>query len=88
MKNNLSKNKYGSRHKLLSKIINSVDPIGLIGGGSPDDEYSDEIAKILSVIKNGNDIKDITDKIYEIFSTSFGSEMAGLKKTYEEIAKK
>lgn len=88
MKNIPSKLKYKNHHKLLSRIINSVDPIGLMAGGAPEDEYCNEVSKILAVIQNVNDEKDITDKIYEVFLNSFGQEVAGGKKPYSKIAKK
>lgn len=71
---------YKSKLKTLTDIVNSEDPVGLIELGSPSDEYSSEIARILSLVTN-NKNSDLLQGVYDIFQKSFGPD------TYIDINK-
>ena len=79
---------YKHYFNLIAKVINSADPIGLIAGGAPPDEYNSEINKILIVVQNENNKKNISEKIYHIFCDSFDKKLAGEISDYEKIAEK
>jgi hypothetical protein len=85
---NIQKSQYKYYYSQIAEIINSIDPVGLIAGGAPEDEYKAEISKILAVIQGDTDKKSIQKKIYQIFSESFDQETAGKKGNYEKIAEK
>ena len=54
-------------------IINESDPIGLVDGGAPDDEYASEIMSVVSMLQHKNKKEEIRDGIIKIFNDSFGS---------------
>ena len=84
----MNNSKYKEYYRLVANVVNLADPIGLIVGGAPEDEYSSEINKILAAIRNENDKKIISQKIYKIFCDSFDEKIAGKMSTYEDIAVK
>ncbi|MFA5127359.1 MAG: hypothetical protein WC465_05195 [Patescibacteria group bacterium] len=58
--NKTLKKKYSDRFNFVKELVLSNDPIGLIDGGAPDDEYDTLINNIISVMekdKGGSNIK-------------------------------
>ena len=80
---------------ILRGILNIVDPEGLEPGqegGSPIDEYDDEVAKIYSfVIHNLEDVKLnknlLADEINRIWMESFGNTCQGVDEIVDRIIK-
>ena len=60
--------------KVVEEIINNWDPIDLFPY-SPKDEYKNEIALIIAVLKETKDISDVALKIQKIFIKSFGDDV-------------
>lgn len=79
---------YKEIKKKIGGVINRLDPINLISGGAPEDEYDGEVEKIIVLVQNNHDVDSLTEKIYSIFVESFGVEMAGDRGKYLEIAQK
>ena len=50
--NNGLKRKYKKDFAVLTELINSFDPCGLIGGGTPKDEYDCLAQQLISFIYN------------------------------------
>jgi hypothetical protein len=63
--------KYKELFYKAKEIVNKADPLGLISGGAPDDQFDDEIAKILIVLKNVKDSQELESEIAKIFQSSF-----------------
>jgi hypothetical protein len=73
----------------ITKIVNRHDPLGLLASGAPKDEYSSEIGDIARLLYKERTERDkLGVKIHKIFIKSFGENIIGEKKKYEEIAKK
>ena len=67
----------------LHKVIIESDPLKLISGGAPENEYDGEIELLLKQLTCGSE-EEILDLVYKVFKDSFG-ESAGLKNDYSEI---
>ena len=72
-------------HKIMEVVV-KADPIGLLAGGAPNDEYDSEINRIIVGIKDISDEKSVLEVIYKVFVDSFG-ESAGIVENYKELAK-
>lgn len=63
-------------HKIIfeevQKIVNEYDPIGLVSGGAPKDEYHTEVGKIVALLRDESDTQSLAQKIESIFLESFG----------------
>lgn len=72
----------------VRKVVNDLDPIKLISGGAPEDEYDGEVGKIIVLTQKEIDVDSLADKIYTIFLESFGAELVGDRSIYLEIAQR
>jgi len=70
----------------VTKIVNRVDPIRLIGMGCPRDEYDSEVADILKILPDAISSRELAEMIYLVFIKWFGVKTAGLYENYEQIA--
>lgn len=68
----------------IKSILRRVDPIGLISGGAPDDEYDMEALAIASI--KTRDLDELATKIHELFVKAFDERTAGPRGKYEAIA--
>jgi hypothetical protein len=57
----------------VSRAIAEADPIGLVKGGAPADEYETEVAKLLPKLARATSIADVEQAVREIFEDAFGS---------------
>lgn len=73
---------------IVKKVINDLDLLGLIKKGINDDEYEEEIAKIVARINHFTDINKLQEDIYSIFKDSFGADSAGEFDLYNEAAER
>lgn len=69
----------------VEKIINSSDPIGLIEGGAPDDEYHTEIGQIVNFLHTETDTNALARKIQNLFEEKF-EEFSLNEKKYLRIS--
>ena len=84
----MAKNMYKSLFKEVKKIVIESDIVGLIKQGAPEDEYDDEISRIISAMQKCEDAKSLQNLIYAIFKDSFGSSSAGDLKDFSDLATK
>ncbi|ATW24576.1 hypothetical protein [Candidatus Formimonas warabiya] len=70
----------------IREAVNSVDPIGLINGGAPVDEYDPEVRDILIVIPNAKTQQELAEMIYKVFVKWFGNDTTGPIVLYNQIA--
>jgi hypothetical protein len=63
--------------------INEADPIGLLEGGAPADEYSPEIGTIVPRVVNAQNADEVAAILHEEFLRWFGDDTAGPRQAYE-----
>ncbi len=68
----------------IKLTLRRVDPVGLISGGAPDDEYDMEALAIANI--KTQDLSELTTKIHEIFVQAFDERTADRGEKYEAIA--
>ena len=83
----MTKASYRSLVAAIERAINDADPIGLLGGGAPADEYSSEIGTIVPRVANVQSVDEITSVLHEEFVRWFGKETAGPRQAYEAAAR-
>src|SRR5687767_8622153 len=66
----------------VKRAINEADPIGLLEGGAPTDEYTPEIATIVPRIVNAQSVDEVTTVLHEEFLRWFG-DTAGPRQAHE-----
>jgi len=76
--------KNGSNIDYIRDIVNKYDPIGLLAGGAPEDEYEQEVVRIANILRYSED--DLTEKIYQVFAKQFSEEIVGDISNYRAIA--
>lgn len=72
----------------ITRALNEADPIGLIEGGAPLDEYAPEIGTILPRLKEASTEQTLRRIIHEEFSRWFGVDIAGSEERYDQAAKR
>jgi len=81
-----------ARHQALvaavEQAIDDADPIGLLDGGAPADEYSPEIGTIVPRVVQAQNVDEITATLHEEFLRWFGDGTAGPRHAYEAPAGK
>jgi len=64
-------------HKIIfeevQKIVNEYDPVGLVRGGAPPDEYHTEVGKIVAFLRSESDRDSLANKVEGLFRESFGN---------------
>lgn len=58
----------------VERAIKDADPIGLLKGGAPADEYSPEIGAIVPRVGNAQSVDEITAVLHEEFVRWFGND--------------
>lgn len=81
-------NDYKATFRIVKNVINDLDLLGLLKNGVPNDEYEDEIAKIVARLNHYKDVKSLQEEIYIIFKESFGVDSAGNLDSYYETARR
>ena len=71
----------------IEPAINDADPIGLLEGGAPPDEYSPEIGTIVPRVGNAQRVDEIAAVLHEEFVRWFGNDTAGSREAYEAPAR-
>jgi len=67
-------------------VLTTGDPIGLIRGGVPPDEYSFEARTILPRMVDAASLDEVREIVHQEFVRWFGAEVAGEKTRYDRIA--
>ncbi len=78
------KQKWSRQYKGLEKIVNEWDPVGLINGGAPEDEYDCLTTQILFLLHEGKDTGEIQTFIIEELDEHFGHGVKNIRKEYHE----
>jgi hypothetical protein len=79
---------YQSLVAAVSRAIDDADPIGLLEGGAPADEYGPEIGTIVPRVVNAQSVEEVTTVLHEEFLRWFGDDIAGTRHAYEAAAGK
>lgn len=82
------KARYQSLVAAVARAIDDADPIGLLEGGAPADEYGPEIGTIVPKVVNAQSVEEITTVLHEEFLRWFGDDIAGTRHAYEAPAGK
>ncbi|HSX09346.1 MAG TPA: hypothetical protein VLF93_04280 [Candidatus Saccharimonadales bacterium] len=81
----MDKKKYKQEYvlllKRLTKILAKHDLLGLVSGGSPRNEYSQESTLIVAKLQYCTSISDVDNLVADVYKKIFGEEYA-LKNQY------
>lgn len=66
--------------------MNEADPVGLLEGGAPADEYSPEIGAIVPRVAKAQSAEEVTTVLHEEFVRWFGGDNAGPRDAYDTPA--
>src|SRR5947207_1353865 len=66
--------------------VNAVDPIGLVAGGAPDDEYDRAVGACVPKLLRATSQEDVQEILHEEYARWFGGEDAGSPEAYAEPA--
>lgn len=80
--------RYQSLVVAVERAIDDADPIGLLEGGTPADEYGPEIGTIVPRVVNAQSVEEVTTVLHEEFLRWFGDDTAGPPHAYEAPAGK
>ena len=70
----------------VSEIVNSHDPVGLIAGGAPLNEYHDSVNHIVELLRDSTNEGVLKSNIQAVFEEKFGSSLAMCNPNYTEMA--
>jgi hypothetical protein len=79
---------FDALRRQVTTVLREEDPIGLIHGGAPPDEYDPEIGTILPRLKEAGSVVDLRRIIHEEFSRWFGVESAAPEERYGRAAER
>ena len=71
----------------VERGINEADPIGLLAGGAPSDEYAPEIGTIIPLLADAHRPRHVTGVLHGEFLRWFGEGTAGPRQAYEAPAR-
>lgn len=69
----------------VRQLINKYDPIGLLGVGAPDDEYSSEAKMIARMVKPALSSEQLLDGVHAVFVVQFFT-ISGDRDKYAPLA--
>ena len=78
------KSKYKNMYSQLELIVNNWDPIGLIAGGAPSDEYDCISVQLISMLIQDKNSKEIFDFIIFELDKHFGMGLDSITKEKKE----
>lgn len=70
----------------IERAMNEADPLGLLAGGAPSDEYAPEIGTIIPLLANAHLPDDVTGALHAEFVRWFGESTAGPRDAYRALA--
>ena len=80
------KAQFAALREAVPQALRDADPIGLIQGGAPLDEYDPEVGTVLPRLRGVTSSGDVRRILHEEFAHWFGQEVAGDIERYEEAA--
>lgn len=75
--------KWSEQYLRLEEIVNEWDPIGLIRGGAPKDEYDCLTTQLLSRLYGGEKVEDIRRFVFEELDEHFGYGLNKIRCDYK-----
>ncbi len=81
------KKRYRHLRAVVSEAINRADPMGLLGFGSPADEYDPEVGTVLPRLGSASSSEDVAVILHEEFGRWFGADQAGGRERYDRAAR-
>ena len=85
---NLPDTSYGRLVAAVERAIDEADPVRLLEGGAPADEYSPEIGTIRPRLAGVQGVSDVTSVLHEEFVRWFDQGIAGPSQAYEAPARR
>ena len=64
---------YDLAFKLIRESVAQWDPMGLIGGGAPPDEWDHEVARLLAGLRGARSTDDVTAAVAAVFCDTLGA---------------
>jgi hypothetical protein len=80
------KAQFAALREAVSRALRDADPIGLIQGGAPLDEYDPEVGTVLPRLRGATSCGDVRTILHEEFVHWFGDEVAGRIEHYDQAA--
>ena len=80
------KAQFAALRDAVSQAIRDADPIGLIHGGAPLDEYDPEVGTVLPRLRGVTSYGEVRTILHEEFIHWFGDEVAGGIDHYDRAA--
>ncbi|TMA13412.1 MAG: hypothetical protein E6J89_01435 [Deltaproteobacteria bacterium] len=80
------KAQFAALREAVSQALREADPIGLIEGGAPLDEYDPEVGTGLPRLRGATSCGDVRTILHEEFVHWFGQDVAGNVERYDEAA--
>ena len=81
------KESYRLAYAELSRLVEEADPIGLVAGGAPADEYGPEVSTILAGIRECASVESVQQMVHAVFVRWFGEDIAGHVSNYSDLSK-
>ncbi|WP_422657524.1 phosphotransferase [Paenibacillus sp. EC2-1] len=78
------KMKYVDIFDQVQELVNEWDPVGLIGGGAPDDEYDCITIQLIDLLKQGANQAEIFEYIIHELDDHFGMGIKAIDNEYKE----
>jgi len=75
-------------YEILKKVINEVDPLGLIDFGTPENEYEPELKEIFTKNISQFNNAGLSEWIRNVFVSYFNENLANGREKYDLIANK
>jgi cold shock protein len=72
--------RYKDLLKSISAAVSQVDPMGLLAGGSPPDEYSAEVSQLAPRVSRAASREDTAAAVSEVFTEAFGPSSVPIAK--------
>ena len=63
---------YDLAFALIRQCVAQWDPLGLIGGGAPADEWDHEVARLLAKLREARSPDDVSTAVAAVFCDSLG----------------
>jgi hypothetical protein len=77
---------FAALREAVSQALRDADPIGLIQGGAPVDEYDPEVGTVLPRLRAATSSGDVRAILHEEFVHWFGDKVAGGMERYDQAA--
>lgn len=80
--------RYQALRAAVERVVNEADPVGLLEGGAPADEYSPELGTIVPRVAKAQSVEEVTTVLHEEFVRWFGGDNASPRDAYDTAAAK